>query len=374
MTGAIDAFVDVDGTRLTVDGERFRFFGGNHPQLRGQDREAVDDWFEQWTAIAPEINTLRATAWGTGRDNSGVPPLQPDPGEYNEDAFERLDYLVARAGEAGVRLVLALTNYWDWQGGIPQYVEWADDAETKADFYASEQCQRWYPDHVETVLTRENTVTGVEYRNDPAIAMWQLGNEPRPGNFEHEEDTDDEGFAETAETFVEWCGEVAALVDSLAPDQLVTTGMDRVPGDDTGATDWYADAHAHDGIDVWSTHVWAAPHHADVGVDGGVEWIENHAAFARDLEMPAYVGEMGWDVPIDPADRTDADLRTRAEALSTWFETIAEADMAGGLVWDLRHRAEYPLGWNEFAVYTQEDHTPDAIAESGPVVTGVEGE
>jgi len=373
MTGQTDAFVETDGTDLVVDGAPFHFFGGNHPQLRGQPTAKMDAWIDQWTTIAPALNTLRATAFGTA-ESGGTPALQPAPDEWNEAAFRRLDDLVARCGEAGIRLVLPLTNYWDWQGGIPKYVEWADDAETKADFYTSERCQGWYRDHIETVLTRENTVTGVEYRNDPAIAMWQLGNEPRPGNFAHEEDTDEEGFDRAAEIFVEWCGDTAEFIDSLAPDQLVTTGMDRVPGNDTGATEWYADAHAHEAIDVWSTHVWAAPHHADVGIDGGEAWIANHTASADELDMPAYVGEMGWDVPIDPDERTDADLRTRADALSAWFAQIDAVDMAGGLVWDLRHEAECPLGWNEFAVYPQEEYTPEAIAEAGELVTGGGGD
>jgi len=334
MTGRVESFVDTDGTDLVVDGEPFRFFGGNHPQLRGQSPADVDAWLDQWTAIAPELNTLRATAFGTA-ESGGTPPLQPAPGEWSEDAFRRLDELVARCGAAGVRLVLPLTNYWDWQGGIPTYVEWADDAETKADFYTSEQCQQWYRDHIETVLTRENTVTGVEYREDPAIAMWQLANEPRPGNFAHEEDTEEAGFDRAVEIFVEWCGETAAFIDSLAPDQLVTTGMDRVPGNDTGATEWYADVHAHDAVDVWSTHVWAAPHHAE-------------SASAR--------------------------VRRSASVRSAGFAQADAVDMAGGLVWDLRHEAECPLGWNEFAVYPQEEHTPAAIAESGALVTAGDGE
>jgi hypothetical protein len=31
----------------------------------------------------------------------------------------------------------------------------------------------------QTVLTRRNTITGIEYRNDPTIFAWELINEPR---------------------------------------------------------------------------------------------------------------------------------------------------------------------------------------------------
>ena len=32
---------------------------------------------------------------------------------------------------------------------------------------------------LQTVLTRKNTITGIEYRNDPIIFGWELINEPR---------------------------------------------------------------------------------------------------------------------------------------------------------------------------------------------------
>ena len=32
---------------------------------------------------------------------------------------------------------------------------------------------------LQTVLTRRNTITGIEYRNDPTIFAWELINEPR---------------------------------------------------------------------------------------------------------------------------------------------------------------------------------------------------
>jgi len=354
------SFVETDGTDLVLDGEPFCLFGGNHPQLRQRDREAVDEWFDDWTEIAP-ITTLRVTAFGTGTDT--VMSLQPEPGTWDERAFERLDYVIARAGEEGVRLVLPLTNYWEWQGGMPQYVEWADDASETVDFYTNEQCQRWYRDHIETVLTRENTVTGVEYRNDPTIAIWQLGNEPRPGNFDGEDDK--EGFTDVIDRFVEWTGDISAYIKSLDDNHLVTTGLDRAPLEEPAVSEWYIDAHDHEMIDLWQTHVWAAPYHADLGIDGGVEWIENHAAAAAKLDKPAFVGEFGWNVPDDADERTDEGLQTRAEAIETWFGAIRRSGMAGGLVWDLRLAAEYTMGWNDFAVYPQEPHTPAAIARAG---------
>ena len=39
-----------------------------------------------------------------------------------------------------------------------------------------------YHDFIETVMMRENTITGVLYKDDPTIMAWQLANEPRTNN------------------------------------------------------------------------------------------------------------------------------------------------------------------------------------------------
>lgn len=45
-------------------------------------------------------------------------PLQTSPGQYNEDVFEALDFVVAEAGAAGIRVVLSLTDQWRYRGGV----------------------------------------------------------------------------------------------------------------------------------------------------------------------------------------------------------------------------------------------------------------
>ena len=40
--------------------------------------------------------------------------LQTGPGVYNEWAFEGLDRVIAEAGNAGLRLIIALTNNWNY--------------------------------------------------------------------------------------------------------------------------------------------------------------------------------------------------------------------------------------------------------------------
>ena len=47
------------------------------------------------------------------------------------------------------------------------------------DFYTDPTIIGWYKEWIAHVLERTNTLTGVRYKDDPTIAMWELGNEPR---------------------------------------------------------------------------------------------------------------------------------------------------------------------------------------------------
>lgn len=337
---SFDSFVGVDGTDFVVDGEPLDLRGGNHPQLRKQSREEQAAWFDQWLDAVPSLNVLRATAWGTGTDRT-TDPLQPEPGEHAEEGFRKLDRLVALAGQRGVRLVLPLTNYWDWQGGIPQYVEWSDDAETKADFYTDDQCQDWYRTHVETVLTRENSITGVEYRDDPTIAMWEHCNEPEGG-----------------EDFLAWVRDTAELLHDLDPNHLVSTGM----AGPVESTDLAERAHDFDAVDAYSLHVWADANHTGIGVDGGVDVLRDNAAAARELGLPIYAGEFGWFVNREDDVPDGEEIERRNRVFRAYLLAMREEDYAGSLVWDLRHDDEYPLDWNRYGVFPRDPGTAAVVA------------
>ena len=43
----------------------------------------------------------------------------------------------------------------------------------------SPQLREWYKDWAATLIARVNTITGVAYRDEPAIFAWELANEPR---------------------------------------------------------------------------------------------------------------------------------------------------------------------------------------------------
>jgi len=53
-----------------------------------------------------------------------VPSLMPQAGVYNEQVFAGLDYFLDQLSQRGIRAVMVLNNYWEWTGGMAQYVSW----------------------------------------------------------------------------------------------------------------------------------------------------------------------------------------------------------------------------------------------------------
>jgi mannan endo-1,4-beta-mannosidase len=364
VEGSIDdvvfeAFVETEGADFVVDSEPAYFSGGNHPQVSRLDGGVTaTDVLGTWTDLVPDLNVLRVPAFGEGQANY----LQPEPGEYNERAFRLLDRVLYQFGRLGVRLVLPLANYWDWRGGIPQYVEWAEGAESKADFYTDEQCQTWYREFVRTVLERENTITGVQYKDDPTVMLWELANEPRAG-------TADYG------TYRQWTKETAEFIKSIDDKHLVSTGMegfypDGPVGDDDSR---YVETHSLDAIDACSFHLY--PDAWRLSVEQGTEWIRTHTRMAaEEVGKPGYLGEFGAEVDRLGSE-VDSRLQRRTDAYEAWYAAMVEEETDGAMVWDLRTEAEYESThtWNLHAIYPRDEATIDVLDQYSAELTDLGG-
>lgn len=63
-------------------------------------------------------------------------------------------------------------------GGMQQYVAWANSTGVVQQFYTDPSVQNMYKDYVTAIVLRKNSLTGVVYRDDPAILAWDVANEP----------------------------------------------------------------------------------------------------------------------------------------------------------------------------------------------------
>ncbi|WP_276252460.1 PKD domain-containing protein [Halomontanus rarus] len=328
-------FVETDGTDFVVNGRPIYFNGTNNFWISNShaDRQRVDDLIELFDGLGLDI--LRTWAHCAGGDGHCI---QPELGVYDEAGLQHLDYIVAKAKQHGIRLVLGLADNWDHDGGIPQYVEWIDGLEDRGDFYTMEAGREAYRNHVETILTRTNTITGIEYRNEPAIAMWELCNEPRLESDQAANVDDHHGALH------DWFADMSAYIKELDSNHLVSTGAEgfytREDGENWMYDDWtgsdYIENHSIDTIDACSFHMY--PHWwPGLGVEGHfgeddfvtcVEWITQHVVDAHQkVGKPVYCGEFNVNA--------EQGLEVRNSALERWYDTFDEYDANAALPWQI---------------------------------------
>ena len=258
------------------------------------------------------FNTVRTWAYNVGE----YQPFQVEPGVYHEPSFNGLDWVLHQASKRGVKLILVLTDYWEHNGGVSQYQDWAAErnrgapslffgpAQTtsstasKSSFFSDPACKRMYKDNAKALIERVNTYTGVRYKNDPTIFAWELINEPRCRG--------------CGDVLQNWIEEMAKYVKSLDSNHLLSTGEEGFYASDSRGSQrvnpevWAATTgqdfiknHAVPEIDFAVAHLW--PDNWGVFTLGGSlgaefteEWIRVHARDSmRVLGKPFVLEEFG---------------------------------------------------------------------------------
>uniref|UniRef100_A0A1D1XMG2 mannan endo-1,4-beta-mannosidase n=1 Tax=Anthurium amnicola TaxID=1678845 RepID=A0A1D1XMG2_9ARAE len=216
------SFVERNGTKFFVDGRPFYVNGWNSYWLMDQ---AVEDHSRHrvgtmlQTGAKMGLTVCRTWAFNDGAYNA----LQVSLGRFDERVFRALDRVIAEAHKHGIRLLLGLANNLQAFGGKTQYVKWAWEegiglSSSNDSFFFDPSIRSYFKIYLKTLLTRKNHLTGIEYRDDPAIFGWELMNEPRC--------TSDP----TGDTFQDWLEEMSGFVKSLDQKHLLTLGLEGFYG------------------------------------------------------------------------------------------------------------------------------------------------
>jgi mannan endo-1,4-beta-mannosidase len=355
-------FVKRSGPDLRLHGKLFRFAGTNNYYLMYKSRFMVDDVLER----AADAGFTVVRTWGFldigNQDGSnsirgksdgvyfhywdqaaGAPAFNDGP-----DGLQHLDYVIARAGELGLKLVIPLVNNWDDFGGMDQYVRWratvAGGTWYHDSFYTDPVIRGWYRDWISHLLNRTNTITGVKYKDDPTIMTWELGNEPRctsAGAYSVSPTC-------STTTLIGWADEMSRYIKSIDNKHLVSVGdegfycIDRTDPDWTRACGEGVDTVAFTrlpAIDVMSFHSY--PDYWGKDVAWGVDWIRSHFAAARSLDKPAMLGEFGLK-----------DKSMRNPNYKLWLDTVLRSGGAGALYWILSAHQDDGSLYGDFDGFT----------------------
>ncbi|PYQ04603.1 MAG: hypothetical protein DMF82_10230 [Acidobacteria bacterium] len=351
-----ERFVRRVGRALYLRGNAFRIAGASNYYLMYKSRAMVDDLLD--TAAASGFNVVRL--WGSleignqdgsnsiNRKAEGVYFQYWDGGApaYNDgpDGLQRLDYVVYKAGQLGLELIIPFVNNWNGFGGMDQYVRWRG-GRYHDDFYADPVIRGWYKAWIAHLLDHRNVYTGVAYKDDPAIMTWELANEPRcksAGAYP-------QSSACTTRTLIDWAGEVASFVKSIDPNHLLSVG-DEGFYCSPSATDWTENCGEGvdtlalaelPGVDLLSFHLY--PDGWGKSAAWGTAWIERHLQDAGRIHERAVLGEFGL-----------LDKATRNPLYKEWTDSVLTGGGAGALYWILSGKQDdgsYYPDYDGFTVY-----------------------
>jgi mannan endo-1,4-beta-mannosidase len=312
--GTEKGFITVRGTQLMNGDKTYRYIGTNlwyasvlASTGEGGDRERFCKELDNLKAIG--VTNLRiVTGPDAGSDlaNPAKPYLQKAPGLLNDTILQGLDFAIAELEKRDMHAVIYLNNAWDWSGGFGFYLKecgYGDSPNTNeeggyaryveycSNFAREPKALEMYYDYIRSIISRKNSITGRDYKDEPAIMAWQLCNEPRAfgkGN---------------KELFAKWIAEAAALIKSIDNNHLVSTGSEGYIGCEVDA-ELCERIHADKNIDYLTIHIWpvnwgwAPRSNPDSGIGNAClksgEYIYEHVAMAKKINKPLVIEEFGY--------------------------------------------------------------------------------
>ena len=311
-------FVKVKGANFMVNNKSYYFVGANFwygaylgAGMDYGNRARLTRELDQLQKLG--IKNLRVVAASEESDFKVplTPPFQYKNGTYNEKLLQGLDFLLSEMGKRDMRAVLIMNNYWDWTGGMQEYVSWTtgkrvfdpssintdtwDQAmKNSASFYSNEKAQTLYRKYLKMLIERKNIYTKQLYKNDPTVMTWQLANEPRP--------TTAGDPAESMRVFSKWVDDTAGFIHSQAPNQLVSTGGEGSQGN-LNKLDFALQSQSSKHIDYMTFHMWPKnwgwytadkPEMMESALEKTKKYIDDHVALAVKLNKPTVVEEFGF--------------------------------------------------------------------------------
>jgi mannan endo-1,4-beta-mannosidase len=349
-------FVQREGSELELNGRKFNFGGTNNYYLEYSSTTMVDNLLN--TAASNDFKVVRTWGFldignqdgsgsidGTGKKNgiyfqywNGSAPAYND----GADGLQHLDYVVAKAGQVGIKLVIPLTNNWSAFGGIDQYVAWRG-GQYHDQFYSDELIRSWYKAWISHLLNHVNTYTGLVYKNDPTIMTWELGNEPRckgSGLYPPSSSC-------STSTLTNWADEMSTYIKHVDKHHLVSMG-DEGFYCTLGATDWTENCGEGideialtrlKNIDVMSMHLYPDGWNKDV--NWANTWIARHIKDAKANHKAFMLGEYGLK-----------DQNTRNPVYKEWTDTVLKAGGNGALFWMLADKQDDGTYYPDYDGYT----------------------
>lgn len=217
------AYVTTSGNQFRLNSSRFRFVGVNNPYLIKSEYTTaqLDTFFA--CCVADGITVVRTFAYGTQGNSAGnFRYITGTTLSWREAAFTSLDRVLDSARRYGVKIVLTLTDEFNYGPDKDNYCTWNNaingTSYTHDEFHTDANIITTFKQFINQLASRVNTINGLVYSSDDTIMSWALGNELR-----YTSGTDSNGST-TNSTRVgvmrTWITSIATYIKSVAPRQL----------------------------------------------------------------------------------------------------------------------------------------------------------
>ncbi len=317
-------FITVNKTKLMDGDKEFRFASLNYPEALENDNSwQQENIMETMQAMGTKVTrtytiptyngTNKETAYVIGVDKEDKTGGEFGTVQFNEDVLVSLDQLIAHANEYGIRLIIPLVDHWSWVGGMEGYLSLATGETYNAkpfddrawEFYSNEQAIDYFMQMIDSLLNRTNTITGVQYKNDPAILCWETGNELGAYN----QDQYDEQLSALTNQIVE-------RIRSNEAQQLVMDG--RMSMTESSVS-------KENQADILGAHYYTGNY---------TEKTRQDAALANTANKPFILGEFGGITSADQAEPV--------------FEAGYNNGADGVMMWSIRaHKDGWGFDWHD---------------------------
>jgi mannan endo-1,4-beta-mannosidase len=344
-------FIKTSGDKFKLNSDEFKFFGFNAYYLQSEAgkterRYIVDDVFQSVKNIG--VNVIRTWAFYEGSSFSNSSIIRKSPYEIQESGLVALDYVLQKARESGIYLIITLSNNYSDFGGIPEYIKWANqyklygsDNHTHNDFFTSDSIKHWFKFYIELLLNRTNTFNGIRYRDDNIIFSWEIMNEAENPDINYN-------------VITSWYEEMSSFIRSIDQNHLIATGengYDIYPNlysdielmyngsyflvNGYKGSSFYENSLLRN-IDYTSFHSY--PEGWGLTVKAGKTWIKDHYKIVEVFNKPALLGEFGIK-------------ENKLSVYTDWLEDIKKSSTQAAIVWQYLHPdvVNYDgYGFNEF--------------------------
>jgi hypothetical protein len=357
------------GTNFYLDGKPFYFAGCNSYDLftyGDGSNDSTPDYIENYFMNKNGIDTIMSQmaavgvkvvrTWGFSHETWHG--FEPAEGKYNEAQFMLFDYILESARKNGIKVLIALENYWEAYGGIDERLAWeglpGGSHANRAKFFTHPGCKEQYRNYLKHFVSRVNHYTNLAYKDDPAIFAWELMNEPR---------YQDAGENSTGTTLRAWVDEMTALVKSIDPNHMVGAGIEGHEskygfGGDEGNPFVYLQQSPD--IDFCTAHPYPDEAWANLSVDATRKLLEAWIRDAHEVVKKPFILEE-WNVHTN-----------KEQYWPAIFAEIEEHDAGGSLFWnynDYRTSDFDMLHGDTILTSVFKPHAARMAAKSGPFPT-----